>query len=51
MKLHVGHIASNSLSLLSTLLGRFCGRDELHTGVEDLQAVHLSELVRVPGKH
>lgn len=24
-------------------------RDELHTGVEDLQAVHLSELGRVPG--
>lgn len=26
-------------------------RDQLHTGVQDLQAVQLSELVHVPGRH
>lgn len=37
---------------LPTVLGRLfivAARDELHTGVEDLQAVHLSELGCVPG--
>lgn len=42
------------MSLLLTLLGRVAivgARDELHTVVEDRQAVHLSELLRVPGNH